>query len=96
MGGFRSTRERKIIKLPRREFRDRISFSIDDFFGMIDESGRRGEGSVGVKGSMEIEERKINIQTNNGTFELIKDKLVDDESGPGGKLRRIKNKYSLV
>lgn len=45
---------------------------------------------------MEIEERKINIQTNNGMFELIKDKLVDDESGPGGKLRRIKNKYSLV
>lgn len=47
-------------------------------------------------GSMEIEERKINIQTNNGMFELIKSKLVDDESGPGEKLRRMKNKYSLV
>lgn len=33
-------------------------------------------------GSMEIEERKINIQTNKGMFELIKGKLVDDERRP--------------
>lgn len=73
-----------------------IGFRFRSTIFLIDESGWRGERSVGVKGSMEIEERKINIQTNNGMFELIKDKLVDDESGPGGKLRRIKNKYSLV
>lgn len=37
---------------------------------MIDERKR------GMKGSMEIEERKINIQTNNGMFESIKGKLM--------------------